>query len=154
MSVGKTNKRVEVYHKGIWGTVCDDSFGLLDAIVACRQLGMGAAVTYGTVGGGKGAIHFEDMACNGTQGHLSSCKKSMTKHNCGHNEDVGVTCKVPTTKAPTTWGCAACPAGKTDHDRDASTACEACAAGRYSAKASAVGACAACAAGSEPRAGE
>ena len=33
--------RLEVYYDGLWGTVCDDKFGDVDARVACFTLGYG-----------------------------------------------------------------------------------------------------------------
>jgi len=33
--------RLEVFHNGRWGTVCDDMFGDIHASIACFQLGLG-----------------------------------------------------------------------------------------------------------------
>ena len=35
--------RLEVYHDGVWGTVCDDVFNNVAARVACNSLGFGSA---------------------------------------------------------------------------------------------------------------
>ncbi|KAJ7989829.1 hypothetical protein DPEC_G00308550 [Dallia pectoralis] len=88
--------RVEVYHEGKWGTICDDGWDLAEAQVVCRQLrfpGAISAVTGGTYGEGSGSIWLDDMECKGTEKYLSSCSfKGWALTDCSHKEDAGVIC--------------------------------------------------------------
>ncbi|XP_072288954.1 scavenger receptor cysteine-rich type 1 protein M130-like isoform X2 [Eucyclogobius newberryi] len=88
--------RVEVFHKGEWGTVCDDDWGMEEAHVVCKQMGCGIPVSVSTgssFGRGKGQIWLDNMECIGAETALTQCPHSgLGNHNCGHEEDAGVTC--------------------------------------------------------------
>ena len=89
--------RVEIYHDGVWGTVCDDgefAVGTLSADVVCRELGFAGADSVDfSVPSGVDPIWLDDVECVGTETRLIDCPSApFGVNNCGHSEDVGVVC--------------------------------------------------------------
>ena len=92
---GMHQGRIEVLHRGEWGTVCDDNFDIDDAHVACKQMGFGGAKSIKKFNPGKSSspIHLDDLECTGKERSLFECPHSrIGVNNCDHNEDVGVVC--------------------------------------------------------------
>ena len=91
--------RVEVYHSGSWGTICDDFFDLRDARVICHQLGypeaLEAVPTSGRQdwGQGTGQIWMDNLYCTGNETNIGDCPfPGWGVQNCNHFEDAGVRC--------------------------------------------------------------
>ncbi|EMP40827.1 Neurotrypsin [Chelonia mydas] len=106
--------RVEVYHTGQWGTVCDDQWDDADAEVVCRQLGLGGiakAWSQAYFGEGSGPVLLDEVRCTGNELSIEECPKSSWRdHNCGHKEDAGVSC------TPLTDGAIRLAGGKGSHE--------------------------------------
>ncbi|KAG5855222.1 hypothetical protein ANANG_G00046800 [Anguilla anguilla] len=88
--------RVEVFHSGRWGTICDDQWDDVDAEVVCRQLGFGGvpkAWSWAHFGQGTGPILLDAVQCTGNELSLEECPHGgWEQHNCDHMEDAGVSC--------------------------------------------------------------
>ena len=96
--VGSPNPRqgrLEVYHSGIWGTVCNDRFDDADARVVCYMLGYGRIGQYmsNNYGAGGGTIWLVNVECSGTEARIEDCPHNgWGVHNCAHYHDVAVSC--------------------------------------------------------------
>lgn len=90
--------RLEVLHKGTWGSVCDDSWGEEEDQVVCKQLGCGKSLSPSSKAGksyrpGAGRIWLDDVVCSGKEKSLESCQHRLWGyHDCTHKEDVEVMC--------------------------------------------------------------
>uniref|UniRef100_A0A8B9T6F6 SRCR domain-containing protein n=1 Tax=Anas platyrhynchos TaxID=8839 RepID=A0A8B9T6F6_ANAPL len=86
--------RVEVWHRGTWGTLCDNAWDMRDAEVACRQLGCGPAVyALGQAAAGEGTGPMWLMECRGTELSLQDCwAQPGDSAACQHKADAAVHC--------------------------------------------------------------
>ena len=96
--------RVEVFHNGQWGTICDTDWDIQDADVICKMLGFeGAwgAECCSYYGAGDGQIWLNQADCLGDETSIAECRHGgWGNHECTHYEDVGVTCKYTPPPAP------------------------------------------------------
>uniref|UniRef100_UPI003AAD6448 scavenger receptor cysteine-rich domain-containing protein DMBT1-like n=1 Tax=Centroberyx gerrardi TaxID=166262 RepID=UPI003AAD6448 len=91
---GPCSGRVEIYHRGQWGTVCDNDWNIYAAKVVCRQLHCGKALDIKVkayFGEGSGVIWMSSVQCSGSEGSLAQCRHRKAR-TCSHDEDAGVIC--------------------------------------------------------------
>ncbi|NXH18608.1 MARCO protein, partial [Bucco capensis] len=90
---GGNRGRVEIFHQGSWGTICDDSWDSRDAAVVCRMMGYSYAISTFTAAAGSGRIWLDDVDCSGSEHSIFECRKpDWGVNNCSHSEDAGVEC--------------------------------------------------------------
>ncbi|XP_067678804.1 scavenger receptor cysteine-rich domain-containing group B protein-like isoform X2 [Haliotis asinina] len=82
---------LQVLHSGIWGTVCDDYFGQVEASVVCRALGYQGGKVINEESSIK--MWLDDVECTLQNTDLKDCKhRPWGTNNCGDSEAVGVEC--------------------------------------------------------------
>ncbi|XP_076046099.1 lysyl oxidase-like 2 isoform X1 [Oratosquilla oratoria] len=74
----KDEGRIEIKIPGSeeWNLICGDGWGMLEAMVICRQLGLGYAMTATTAdffGGNVSAMALSGVKCNGNEPRLDKC---------------------------------------------------------------------------------
>lgn len=88
--------RVEVLHRGQWGTVCDYGWDMTEAAVVCRELDCGEpvdALSGAHFGQGSGPIWMFIVFCTGSESTLKNCGSTgWSIHACTHSYDAGVIC--------------------------------------------------------------
>ena len=89
---------MEVCHNNIWGTVCDDYiWGIADAQVACRQLGLPATgattLSVSTVPIGTRVNWLRYVSCIGTESSLFNCSSVFIGDNNCYQSYAGVSCQ-------------------------------------------------------------
>ncbi len=89
--------RVEVLHRGQWGTVCDGAWDMTEAAVVCRELDCGEPVDAlgdAYFGPGSGPIWTNRMTCTGSETILKNCGsiQLFDDYDCNHDKDAGVIC--------------------------------------------------------------
>eukprot|EP00731_Ephydatia_muelleri_P035718 Em0151g10a len=88
---------VQVCYNNSYGTVCDDKWNELDAMVVCRALNLNytsvVPLRKAYFGPGSGSILLDNVLCYGNESSLLMCRHDpIGVHNCLHSEDAGVRC--------------------------------------------------------------
>nr|XP_034376205.1 macrophage scavenger receptor types I and II isoform X2 [Arvicanthis niloticus] len=93
---GPHEGRVEIFHQGQWGTICDDRWDIRAGQVVCRSLGYQDVLAVhkrAHFGQGTGPIWLNEVMCFGRESSIENCKiRQWGVLVCSHEEDAGVTC--------------------------------------------------------------
>ncbi|XP_064596679.1 uncharacterized protein LOC135463349 [Liolophura sinensis] len=97
LSEESASGRVEVYHNGRWGNICDTGMTATTATVICRNLGYQSFVQFHCCllyGRGTGRFLIYKLQCSGSESDVSDCSDNLWDvGNCGEFSVLGLTCE-------------------------------------------------------------
>ena len=94
--------RVEVFHNGVWGTICNcyywyRNLGMAEANVVCRELGYDGAMvvpSFAVFGPGKGVTWMNRLRCNGDEKSIKACGHAGWRvESCNRHYHATVICQ-------------------------------------------------------------
>lgn len=90
------NGRLEVLYNGQWGSVCNDSWDIVNSMVACIELGFHTASNYSSgvlTDWPDIPIWMDDVTCFGNEPSLAKCGHAgYGNSDCSHSQDVTLFC--------------------------------------------------------------
>ncbi len=93
---GRCAGKVEVLHRGQWGTVCNENWDMADAAVVCRELDCGEPVDAlgdDKFGPASGPIWMSTVTCTGSESTLKNCGSGGgSRYDCGNSGNAAVIC--------------------------------------------------------------
>ncbi|XP_071504911.1 neurotrypsin-like [Diadema antillarum] len=88
--------RVEIYHGGVWGTICDNvRWHRAEDMVACRQLGFDGVTNdfvSSTFGLQERTNLLSDVDCTGYESRIQDCPQSIWRSTCSSGREVHIAC--------------------------------------------------------------
>ncbi len=87
--------RLQIYHSGAWGEVCDDvfDFSRYGPTTACQQMGYGSGTFLSTYDAPSDVFVLDDVSCGGTERRIESCAHlAYGTENCFVSEGAGLRC--------------------------------------------------------------
>ncbi|XP_056006896.1 deleted in malignant brain tumors 1 protein-like [Ostrea edulis] len=100
--------RVEILHRGEWGTICDDdSFDENAVKVVCRMKGFdygGIVIRNSAFGNSPLRSWISNLRCNGNESDIRQCASdTWGRNNCSWHDNVGISCLTDAAGIFTKW---------------------------------------------------
>ena len=89
---GSQSGQVEISYQGVWGTVCDTDWNIVEASVVCTQLGYQPARTslsFSYFGDYEFIpVFLDSIECTGLESRLDECQHKWRSGACDHTQNV------------------------------------------------------------------